>query len=327
MPGLAHGIPEFQGESYCLGIDAGDEIAYGGLRFFPESGKALWFVSGDLQGSDAEHIPSRVLDLYTGERQFTPKTEGLPLTAAMAGEFIQADRPVGGYMELARDMVGLQIIKSKVYTEYTTSKLYVYSTYYSSQYLNTFRGFTNLYFNTVTQVDDHLYEDIYGNLLYFITDENGKVIKFVFEDDEYLPTSPVRSIGAVNTTIWIIYLCMLFFAVNLIVQTIMRIRDRMTYWPIDMTSWVALALSITALILGINVCILLYMSVRTLSYTTCQVLLVFNWVLTGLILAECAFMAWRWRKSELRPYERNIYIATMAASGLFILMMLWWGLF
>jgi len=33
------------------------------------------------------------------------------------------------------------------------------------------------------------------------------------------------------------------------------------------------------------------------------------------------------KKSELRPHERNLYIATTVVLGVFILVCLWWNLY
>jgi len=218
-------------------------------------------------------------------------------------------------------------VKSKVYTQFTRTRLYLFTTLYSGQYIADYKGYTNLYFQTVRQVDDHLFRDEYGNLIYFQTDGEGRVEKLIFEDEEYVPVEPGRGVTAVNLSIYSLYVCTLYFIIALAAQCVMMIRDRLQYWPVSAASFFALGMIACGFLLCVNNILLLFYTYKALSYEACRIHILMNWVLTAVGVVCLTGMGLTWRRGELRTHEKAFYGASAALLVIFIMTALWWNLY
>lgn len=311
LPGTANGLSIYPSSEYTVGMSS-SSYAFGftgEFRMQPQTG------SGCIVLSNVEDSPAAALaGTLSGAVGAEPYTGQLPLTAPLAGRYVPASHPQAGYAELSNYIYHQTVVTVKMYTEQSREHLYLGS---------------GDYYQELTQKEPFLFTDDYGNLVYFVTNSEGNVLRFSYNGDEYVPMKWTRSPAVVQISLYSLYFCVLFLFVApviLFIQWRNRQRKLLSVLPV---SYLNMGLVLILLAMSINNYFLLCVNGTVLSYAECGFHFVINWVCTVFAALLALSMLFRWKKDtgRLSQGQKMVGALTLIVTVICLFMAFFWNLY
>ena len=255
----------------------------------------------------------------------TAGAEELPLCAPLAGEYITRDREEPGVRELASYLYANTILTAEPYTDYSRTRLTLYSTTITSPVIA--QGSHVFYYETLEQVEPYVFLDDRGSTVTFFVDENGDPTGFNLDGVAYEPMFFWRQPAFINLTIFVIQgLCVLGPAMLLCVLVAWRVNRRRR-WRSFAATRMNTALCGALALVGLNTFGLLAFAVPDYAYAQYAPLLWLNAALMVCLVALPVGMVVTWRRSELVARQKLCYAGSIAAAVVTLALMLAWQLY
>lgn len=249
----------------------------------------------------------------------------LPLCADLAGDYIARDREPAGVRELASYLYASTILTAAPYTDYSRTRLTLYSTTITSPIIA--QGEHLSYYQVIQQQSPYVFLDEWGNTVTFQVDPDGRCTGFDLEGEAYVPITPDRTAGFINATLWLLQALCFAGPAALALVALAWAMARRRNWRSFAVTHLNTALCACVSAAAINTFYLLAFAVPQQAYAQYQPLLWLNAALMASLAALPVSMALTWRRGELVLRQKLCYAGDIAVALTLLALMAVWQLY